>query len=273
MRVSRMSTFWAALAAFALPMVAPGCASEAAEPETPSEDSDLVGGTSEARFAAVGYLATADNTKRPLCGATLISDNVIVTAAHCAYRSRDARLVFGVGELGGRTVRVQEVVYHPNAHLEKQGRIDLVHSLLLYDVAYLILEDRLRDVAPMALYDKKPTPFSGVRLVGYGADKSDRLIRKGVDGQVILNAKLGADTIVEVRPRSGGAVCHRDGDEGHPALAVDASGKAALLGVYVGSVTQSFTDCRKYLQLLNGYESSHGYLDFYREGIARGAQR
>jgi hypothetical protein len=69
----------------------------------------------------------------------------------------------------------------------------------------------------------------------------------------------------------GGAVCHRDGDEGHPVVRPRADGKVELVGVYVGSVTGSFTDCRKYLQLLNGYEESSGHADFYRQAMAASA--
>lgn len=46
-----------------------------------------------------------------------------------------------------------------------------------------------------------------------------------------------------------------------------------LHGVYVGSVTQGFTDCRKGAQFLNGYEAMLGFRDFVEEGIAEGKKR
>ena len=54
------------------------------------------------------------------------------------------------------------------------------------------------------------------------------------------------------------------------AVAPDAAGAPVLVGVYVGSVTQALSDCRKYLQYLNGYEAPFGHLAFYEEGIAAG---
>ena len=41
-----------------------------------------------------------------------------------------------------------------------------------------------------------------------------------------------------------------------------------LRGIYVGSVTQGFTDCRGGWQYLDGYESAFGYKDWLREQIA-----
>lgn len=166
-----------------------------------------MGGSAESRWRAVGYIAAAGDDQ-VLCGATLIAPNVAVTAAHCLYRSRELPLDFGVGEVeDGERTAIRSYTVHPDAQLEAEGSIDLVHSLLLYDLAYLILDQ----------------PVEG------------------------------------------------DGDEGHAAVGSGADGAPVLIGIYVGSVTQAFSDCRKYLQYLNGYEATFGYLDFYREGIAAGA--
>lgn len=242
---------------------------------TTGDEEELVGGTPESRYLAVGYLTTdaPGETDRALCGATLIAPNVVVTAAHCAARYQPQALSFGVGEIKARQrYRVSEFHTHPEAHLEAQGSLDPVHALRLYDVAYLILERAVDGVEPVALDADKPGSACDLRLVAYGpSGSSNTPIRKGLDGCVVLNAKLANDTIVEVRPRSSGAICHRDGDEGHAALRIGADGKPELVGLYVGSVTQGLTDCRRYLQFLNGYEATFGFRDFYLEGIQRGA--
>jgi hypothetical protein len=210
-----------------------------------------------------------------VCGATLIAPDVVVTAAHCANRASLAggRLVFGVGEIAARAqIGVKEMHVHREAHLEAQGKIDLVHALLLNDLAYLVLERPVANVTPAIIPTAKPRWGScDVELIGYGKSNDDRVIRKGLGGCVVLNVKLATDQIVEVKPDMGGAVCHRDGDEGHPVVRPRADGKVELVGVYVGSVTGSFTDCRKYLQLLNGYEESSGHADFYRQAMAASA--
>lgn len=240
--------------------------------EYSSDESDLVGGTAENRFQAVGYLADTSVPTKALCGATLIAPNVVVTAAHCVYRSRDKALFFGTGALGASTrYPVKAIAYHPEAHMEKQGAIDFVHALLLNDLAYLVLERSVPGVIPAKLQAEKPKAGSAVRLVGYGPGNDDRVIRKGVDGTLLFNVKLGSDTIAEVHPTRG-AVCSRDGDEGHAAVVAGADGTPLLVGIYVGSVTQAFTDCRKYLQFLNGYETTYGHVDFYQAGIDAGAR-
>ena len=271
--LSYMRTLALALACVALATT--GCAVESEDPIEGTGEEALVGGTPESRFLAAGYLASADGSGPALCGATLIAPNVAVTAAHCVYRHRDRKLAFGVGEVSAKArVEVTEVKYHPEAHLEARGRIDLVHTLLLNDLAYMILASPVRGVTPAAIPAAKPAWAScDVRLVGYGKDDSERVTRKGVGGCVVLNAKLGTDQIVEIRPDSGGAVCHRDGDEGHAAIREGAGGAPVLVGLYVGSVTGSLTDCRRYLQLLNGYEESSGHADFYRAAIADGTAR
>lgn len=252
-----------------------GCSAETAAPddEQAAGEEALVGGKAESRFQAVGYLAAASEPTTAVCGATLIAPDIAVTAAHCAHRATKAKgaLVFGTGEIGAkRQVGVRELHAHPEAHLEAQGKIDLVHTLLLNDLAYLVLERPVAGVTPAAIPTAKPKWGScDVELIGYGKSNDDRVIRKGVGGCVVLNAKLSTDQIVEVKPNMGGAVCHRDGDEGHPAIRARADGTPELVGVYVGSVSAAFTDCRKYLQLLNGYEESSGHADFYREAIAR----
>lgn len=260
----------AALASAALAVLgASGCDAPSDEPAT-SEEQDLVGGKAESRFQAVGYLAAAGSDE-PLCGATLIASNVAVTAAHCVHRHRDQVLELGVGEIAERRrTRVRSVHAHPEAHLEKEGTVDLVHTLLLFDLAYVILDAPVEGVVPASLATTRPRHGDAVQLVGYGPLDDETLQRKGVRGRVVLNANLAGDTIVEIAPRDGGAVCHRHGDEGHAAVVADANGDPVLVGVYVGSVTQALTDCRKHLQLLNGYEATFGHLSFYEDGIEAG---
>lgn len=246
------------------------------ETTSTSDEQDLVGGKPESRWRAVGYLA-AEGEEDVVCGATLIAPNVAVTAAHCFVREQElaeqagTTLEFGVGEADeGLRYAIRSFTVHPEAHLEAEGDFDAIHALRLYDLAYVILEESVEGVEPAALATAKPKHGEAVTLVAYGPLSTGAVRRKGVDGAVVLNAKLLEDAIVEIRPKSGGAVCHRDGDEGHAAIQPGADGRPVLVGVYVGSVTQSFTDCKKYLQFLNGYEATFGFIPFYEDAIAAG---
>ena len=238
-----------------------------------SEEEFLVDGTPESRWEAAGYVTRADGSSGVLCGAVLIAPNVAATAAHCVYRNREAPLAFGVGEItSGRQVAVEEIHYHPKVSLEAEGFIDLVHTLRMYDLAYLVLEQDVLYVEPMELQASKPEAECNVKLIAYGLGTGDDVVRKSVDGCILFNAQLGSDAIFEVMPSHEGAICNSDGDEGHAAIIARDDDTAVLAGIYVGSVTQSLTDCRKYVQFLNGYEATFGHLDFYEQAIQRGAE-
>jgi hypothetical protein len=245
------------------------CGSSAEEPADDDTEGALVGGVRESAWPAAGYLARADGSGKVLCGATLVGPSVVVTAAHCAYRYKDTTLAFGTGDLdSGRRIPVLETHYHPKAHPEAEGFVDLVHALRLDDLAYLILDAPVPSVKPARLASEPPDLADcDTRIIGYGQEGADATVRKSVRGCVVLKPEIAGDAIIEIRPH-GGAVCHEDGDEGHAAIASDGT----LVGIYVGSVTQSHTDCERHLQLLNGYEDVAGHADFFSEAVAQGAR-
>ena len=266
------------LFALLLGLGAAGCASPSEEAEdsagdTTSSEDALVGGTRETRWAASGYLlrgASMDrlDASKVACGATLIAPKVVVTAAHCVT-DPNAAFAFGTGDVGaGPLVRVVERHAHPEFHPEAEGTVDLPHALRKYDVAYLVLERAVSAVTPATLIDEKPPVGCNVQAIGFRAEGGARPVRKSTTACVLFNVKLGSDPIFEVHPTNGSALCHVDGDEGSPVVRREGN-EHVLVGIYVGSVTQSFTDCRKRLQFLNGYESMFGYGDFLRAGIAR----
>lgn len=252
-----------------LAALSPACASA---PEAEESDDALVGGSREAGWLAAGYLASSDAPSRVVCGATLIAPKVVVTAAHCVHRHRTAPLVFGVGSVRERRhVAVRSIHYHAEAHPEGEGAVDVAHTLRLNDLAYLQLARPVTDVAPAAIPTASPK-WAGcdVHLVAYGGRAEGESARVSATGCVVLKPEIAGDAILEIRPRGGAAVCHVDGDEGHAAMARDEAGREALVGVYVGSVTQSMSDCRAHLQLLNGYEDVAGHADFFAEALASG---
>jgi len=242
--------------ALALLLFLAGCAN--ASEDTAAGDGALVGGQRSVAHAASGYLVRTDAPAKIACNATLIAPKVVVTPAHCVTDAT-ATFVFGVGDIGGATIRVVERHAHPDFHPEPQGFFDLDHVLRKFDVAYLVLEKAPAGVAPAALTTNEPTMGTSVTAYGYQAGK-----RVTTPASIMFGIQLGSDPIFEVHPSGDSALCVADGDEGSPVIADD----GALVGIYVGSVTQGFTDCRTGSQYLDGYESMYGYADFLRTGIA-----
>ena len=259
---------WVGSAAFAL-LVAllGGCAAESddASDAVAGDEAEIVGGVRDLRWASSGYLVKGDATSKVACGATLIAPNVVVTAAHCVLADKDATWAFGTGDAGrGELVRVASQRIHPDFHPEAQGSIDLVHALRKYDVATLVLEKPVKGVAPAELPTDAPSTGDALRAIGYAGTA-----RVSAPAYVMFRITLGRDPIFEVHPAEKSALCIKDGDEGSAVVAQDAENrnKNVLRGIFVGSVTQGFTDCVRGAQYLNGYESMYGYRTFLDESI------
>jgi secreted trypsin-like serine protease len=197
---------------------------------------------------------------KPACGATLIAPKVVATAAHCVTDA-GATFAFGTGDVGkGEIVRVVERHAHPSFHPESQGMFDITHALRNYDVAYLVLERAITSAKPAALATSEASMNDEVQAIGYHAG-----LRKSTPAYVTLQVELGSDPIIEVHPEDS-ALCIEDGDDGSAIVMRDASAPV-LVGIFVGSVTGGFTDCKRGSQYLNGYESAYGYRDFLNAGI------
>jgi len=264
----------------ALFVCALGCSAEApAEPEEALGEDELKGGAPDLRFAAAGYLAhgaTATEAARAKvsCGATLVAPRVVVTAAHCVQSAKNDVWIFGTGNVGqGAPVKVVKVRVHPEFHEAPKTAIDVRYFLRNFDVATLELDRDVVGVVPARLPDEKTAIGCGYRAIGYRAEASHPGVRRSTRACVQLRVDLGGDPIFEVHPVGLSAICHGDGDEGSALVAdVDDRGAPLLHGIYVGSVTQGLTDCRRGTQFLNGYEAMHGFRAFVAEGIA-GATR
>jgi hypothetical protein len=258
-----------ALLGFGIALLLGACATTTGgTADEPSAESNLVGGKPDLRWNASGYLVRDPKAKTPACGATLIAPNVVVTAAHCV--TDEAPLAFGTGNFGsGPLVRVAERHVHPDFHREAEGRVDLTFLLRKHDVAYLVLEQDVPSVTPAVFPDEAPSRGCSIQAIGYqGASGT----RASTPACIMFRITLGTDPIFEVHPAESSALCVADGDEGSAVVQRDDK-RTVLVGIFVGSVTQGLTDCRRGAQFLDGYESMFGYRAFLEEGIAKARTR
>jgi V8-like Glu-specific endopeptidase len=255
-----------------------GCAAhEDASSDSSSSEDQLVGGTRDSRWSASGYLLSGASMEtldasKVACSATVIAPRVVVTAAHCVVDT-SVTFAFGTGDVGSaKPIRVIERHADPSFHADAQGDFDLDHALRKFDVAYLVLESAVPGVAPAELVTEKPPVGCNVQAIGFRTEApiADP-VRVSTAACVLFRVQLGSDPIFEVHPAESSALCHLDGDEGSPVVNREGD-KEILVGIYVGSVTQSLTDCRQGTQFLDGYESMFGYGDFLRAGIASVAE-
>uniref|UniRef100_A0A182SK09 Peptidase S1 domain-containing protein n=1 Tax=Anopheles maculatus TaxID=74869 RepID=A0A182SK09_9DIPT len=187
-----------------------------------------------------------ETNKTLLCGGAIISDNTVVTAANCVYglNPRTIQIKGGEWRLGVdaepktfQIVRVKDIVYHPAYN----------PTTLNYDVAMLVLEDRLKfdthigaicldenDVVPSASYENCVT-------TGWGKEVLKIHIQNALMQQMSISLLSEAESQSQLQ-RNGFApeshICGRPSgdacevDVGSALACADTSGAYYLKGVY-----------------------------------------
>lgn len=249
------------------------CASETTSEGPTAVDDELVGGTPDSRWLAAGYLVHAPTAEglaaAPVsCGATLVAPDVVVTAAHCVLAADTELWAFGTGNAGSAALTpVVGRRIHPDFHPEPETHLDVRFYLRNCDLATLRIAQPLT-VPPARLPDAKTPVGCNYSAVGYRTETTDSATRVSTGACVQFRVDLGGDPIFEVHPTGFSALCHGDGDEGSPLFdSRDPETRPVLHGIYVGSVTQGLTDCRRGTQFLNGYEAMFGFREFVQQSI------
>jgi hypothetical protein len=139
------------------------------------------------------------------CSGVLISDQLVLTAGHCADGGEPSKVLFGTGEDDPRAE-----VFDVDGPVERNPGYSRDHNYL-NDLTLIVLRDKVSPtlkpakIAPSSVFTVQQ--FRSVRLVGFGT--SDQQARQG------FGVKRYGDTAV-VSPD-----CRQSGDEkygGHPGL-------------------------------------------------------
>ncbi len=177
-------------------------------------------------IAAVS-VALMNTDSGALCTATLLSESIAVTAAHCVDgRVEDMRLVFGV-KLKGEVRRVQRVAT-PSNWLEHQDS-----EKNTGDIAILKFAGGIPESAAAADLMSSHEFLNGeyVTLAGFGISKAASQKGHGILRWVEVRIEdahySSTEILLDQTDRKG--ACH--GDSGGPAFIQESSGELKLWGV------------------------------------------
>ncbi|XP_023593589.1 transmembrane protease serine 11C-like [Trichechus manatus latirostris] len=206
---------------------------------TPSGNK-TAGGT-DAEEGEWPWQASLQQDKVHRCGATLISNSWLVTAAHCFIKANNPKewhVSFGLLLSDPKIQRsVKDIKIHENYHYPAHDNdIAVVHmsSPVLYT------SNRLRACLPEATY--KFPPNSDVVVTGWGTLKTDgtspNTLQKGlvkiIDNKTCNNKEVYSGVITPGMLCAGflnGQVDACQGDSGGPLLSADSKGTWFLAGI------------------------------------------
>jgi secreted trypsin-like serine protease len=273
----------AALSFFAL------AACEAPVEEESASNAAIVGGQSDLRHPAIGYILNMfekpDGTvsvSSVVCTGSLIASDVVLTAAHCLTKAEERAkaaetkygitytgLGFGVGEYDDANItRVRSSTAHPDyAKPSTDARDNAVSVSYEHDLAYLVLKKPITGIKPLTVRRSSHKGSCDYVATGYGATTQER----DADGKLSESGQ-GTRKALEVCADQGytarmitsysktGSVCH--GDSGGPLRVRDSR-------EFVGVVSYSYgEDCTA--DLVNYYAPLATNLDFIDEALSSG---
>jgi secreted trypsin-like serine protease len=216
---------------FTLPLLA-GCTGDVSEEETALSSEEIVGGTVENGQPAVASILYDQDNSTYICSGTLISANVVLTAAHCivptppAKKSSNWRVYFGPSVAAAKAsdwIPVSQAAAHPGYVPNGFGKGK--------DAGVLVLSKAVTNVTPIPPNRTALTPAivgGALTVVGFGNND-------GAKGTGAGTKRTGQLRITDVRTEElsagqpGLTTCQ--GDSGGPWFAKTANGGATVVGI------------------------------------------
>jgi trypsin len=186
-------------------------------------ESRIVGGT-DAATGAYPFFVQGDG-----CGGSLIADDIVLTAAHCAG-AFDGDVYVGPNQQystagGAERIAVQAEVPHPNYNSNTEA-----YDFMLLKLARPVSNSNLKPV-PLNRNSNNPAPSDVLTVIGFGATSeggngSNQLLQVNVDAISFntCNQQYGGDIINELMlcaGKTGGGKDSCQGDSGGPIFNAD----------------------------------------------------
>ncbi len=203
---------------------------------------DSVKETEPAAYSTVALMSVNDSQRlRPNCTGTLISKNLILTAAHCVDRTKPEKIAISFSTevtniFNPETMRKVKAIKTHSKFNQPSGK---------NDIALIVIEDVAPSVAqPIQILEPEYNLVVGqtMLLAGFGVTKDILPLEPENLQQVRVKLAKILDTILVTNQTEGGGACN--GDSGGPAY-LEKNNQLYVYGITRGP-HEGVNDCHHY---------------------------
>jgi secreted trypsin-like serine protease len=201
----------------------------------PAALTQIFNGVPTSDFPAVAGIAILNlNGSVAGCSGTLVSPQVVLTAAHCVTSGPVAiRTVFFPGGVETDYDAVALLV-HPEFS---------PNELAVADIALLLLATPVAEVAPVALATRSPRAGKKATIVGYGRDETGTFGLKQFGSVKLRKCPRRFNPAGLVAGQLARSLCWRPRKKGQDTCQGDSGGPLLVNSALVGVTSGGFPDC------------------------------